>query len=171
MGGGLVCSASLICSSFVNELRILYVSYGVLYGLSAGIILNTCFNLNNLYFKKNPALPTGIMAVGSSLGVIVFGPCLEELVEAVQWRNTFRIMGGVLSLICFLSIAYDPVDTDFGNESESLDDEAKKIPLSIKECKALFTNRTFNVGLISSMMVFLALYVPHVHLVGKIWHF
>lgn len=170
MGGGLVCSASLICSSFVNDLRILYFSYGVLYGISAGIVLNTGITLNNLYFKKKPALPTGIMAMGSSLGVIVFGPCLEGLVEAVQWRNTFRIMGGVLSLICFLSIAFDPIDTDLGNESESLD-EAKKVHLSIKECKALFTNCTFNVGLISSMMVFLAFYVPHVHLVGKIWHF
>lgn len=167
-----MCSASLVCSSFVNDLRILYFSYGVLYGISAGVILNTCLTLNSLYFKKNPALPTGIMTMGCSVGVIVFGPCLEELVEAVGWRNTFRIIGGVLSLICILSITYDPVDTDVdhGNELELPNDEEKKICLSIKECTALFRNSTFTVGLISHMLLFLAFYVPFVHLVGKIWY-
>ena len=54
------------------------------------------------------ALATGIVGSGHALGVMILGPILEILFSTFGWRNTYRMMAGVVFVICLLACLYDP---------------------------------------------------------------
>lgn len=100
-----------MASSFVNHLTILYFSFGVLYGLPGGIILNLGYSVIRMYFRKNWALAVGIVSSGSVIGMLIMTQCNEILIESLGWRNSFRIMSGVIFFTCIASATYDPIST------------------------------------------------------------
>jgi predicted MFS family arabinose efflux permease len=132
----------------------------MLFGLSAGNILNTGYTVTTKYFKKNRALATGITASGVSLGMMILGPIIEKLVEVLHWRNTFRVMAGVMLLVCILSSTYDPIRVEGGQEQQ------KRGCVSIIDC-TVFRNASYTIGLATITLSFFGLYVPLIHLVSN----
>jgi len=170
MVAGLGCSVSLISSSFVNNLTILYVSYGVLFGLCGGTILNTGFIITYSYFTKKRSLANGIAAAGASLGVVLLGPVLEDLIELVCWRGALRVMGGLMLLVCFLACTYSPVDIDIPNnvhhKSDIEDDVQENTNTSsVITYLSVFKSLLYSVGLVSVFLGYFGLFIPSIHLV------
>ena len=54
----------------------------------------------------------GVVSLGGSIGVLIFGPFLQLLLDGFGWRGTFRITSALLSLACVCG----------GSFSEPLDD-------------------------------------------------
>ena len=171
MTAGLLCSISLLISSFAHRIEVLYFSYGILFGLSAGTILNAGFTITTKYFKKGRALATGIAVSGASIGVMVQGPLIEELVQQLGWRKSFRVMGGAMLLICLSSTTYDPViDEDADQDTVLARDDTDRRPwrtcLTIVNF-SVFSSITYSIGIIAIVLTYFGLFVPNVHLVRK----
>ena len=126
--GGLLCIAGLVATSFANSLTVMYFTYGLVYGMGACFIYNSCFLVVGTYFKQKLSLAVGITALGSGAGVLYNGPLLQALLDAFGWRNTFRVMTATFALVCILSLNFNPnVETtsEVDVESETLDVEQK----------------------------------------------
>lgn len=50
--GGLVCVIGLVASSFVTRLYLLFVTYGVLFGIGASLAHITTFRIISLWFDR-----------------------------------------------------------------------------------------------------------------------
>lgn len=162
IAAGLGCSISLASSSFANHIVILYFSYGLVFGLSAGNILNTGYTITTMYFKKNRALATGITASGISIGVMIISPVSEKLVEVFGWRNTFRVLAGMMLFICLFSSTYDPIKVDSGQVGVL---QQPKRCSCILDC-TVFSNASYTIGLVAITLTFFGFFVPIIHLVS-----
>lgn len=56
----------------------------------------TSFSLLAQYFDKLYPLATGLVYTCLSLGLMIFAPFTQVLLDAYGWRNTFLVIGGVL---------------------------------------------------------------------------
>ena len=105
--GGAFCAVSLIASSFVENIMILFLTYSLLFGLGCSCTFSAGLVVISKYFKKRQSLANGLLNAGSSVGVLVMGPTLEALVKALGWKTSYRIMAGVALALCSLAITFD----------------------------------------------------------------
>lgn len=88
-----------------------------MYGLGAALIFMASFLIAAKNFRKRQSLAVGVVSVGGSVGVLIFGPFLQLLIDMVGWRGTYRIMSALFSLACTLGVMFkDPLDGDHENE-------------------------------------------------------
>lgn len=113
-----------MASSFVNHLVLLYFSFSVLYGLAGGIILNIGYTIIKQYFKRYWSVAVGIVSSGSVTGMLILTQCSEFLIEALGWRDSFRIMSGIIFFITIASATYHPMSIQ--KEEVNLDSERVK---------------------------------------------
>ncbi|XP_058957671.2 monocarboxylate transporter 10 [Pocillopora verrucosa] len=112
--GGAFCVVSLITSSFVENMMVLFFTYSLLFGLGSSCTFSAGLVVIGKYFKKRQSLATGVLTAGHGGGVLVMGPTLEALVRITgSWQTTYRIMAGVAFILCSLAVTFDPnVESD-----------------------------------------------------------
>ena len=177
--GGVTCTLSLILTSFSNSLAVMYFSYSLLMGLGTSLVFASSLNIVAKYFDKRRGCGLGMVASGESLGVLFLAPTLQSLLSAYGWRNTFRIMSGVVFVICLLGCFYDP---DVENEHKASTNEASKENLAqdseekplLKEEKKkklrflsldVWKNPAFVKITLLCVVAHFALWIPTVHMV------
>ena len=117
IAGGLTCALSLLVSSYSGSLVLMFFTYSFLYGLGSALIYMASFIIAAKNFRKRQSLAVGVVAVGGSVGVLIFGPFLQFLIDMVGWRGTYRIMSALFCLSCTLGVMFkDPLDGDHENE-------------------------------------------------------
>ncbi|XP_032222954.1 monocarboxylate transporter 11 [Nematostella vectensis] len=94
--GTVVCSAGLLLSSFAPEIWIVYLTYGLLLGVGTGLIFTSIFSITAKYFNRFRALAVGIVGSGEGLGILVMAPVIQLLLDALQLRNTLRVMAAMV---------------------------------------------------------------------------
>lgn len=114
--GGVLCVLSLLISSYSSSLALMYFTYSFLYGLGVSFIYLASLLITAKNFRKNQALAVGIVSVGESAGVLIFGPILQSLVDLVGWRGAFRI---IIAFICFGCILSASFSEPLSDENES----------------------------------------------------
>ena len=95
----------------------MYFSYSALFGLGTSLVFASGLVIVAKYFAKRRALAIGIVGNGHALGEMILGPILEILFSTFGWRNTYRMMAGVVFVICLLACLYDP---DIKNDSDAV---------------------------------------------------
>ena len=125
LAGGLSCASSLVLSSFSNHIVVMYFSYSVLYGLGTSLALASSLVITAKYFEKRRAFATRIVVSGTSLGIMCLGPVLQSLLDAFGWRNTYRVMAGVVFVICLLGCFYNP-NVENGLNNANLKEEKER---------------------------------------------
>ena len=53
-------------------------------------------------------MATGIVTCGQGGGVLILGPLLQTMVDAVGWQTTHQIMSGVVLFLCLSGLTYSP---------------------------------------------------------------
>ena len=96
--GTALCSIALFVSSFVNNLHLLYFTYGIVFGVGHNFIYTSAILVVPEYFSKWRSYALIMVATGNTVGVLVYGLCLQILLDSVGWRGTFRIVGGVVTM-------------------------------------------------------------------------
>ena len=99
---------SLIASSFVENISVLFFTYSLLFGLGCSCTFSAGLVVISQHFKEKRSLATGVLTTGISVGVLVMGPTLEIIIEAHGWQTCLRIMALVAFFICSLAITFDP---------------------------------------------------------------
>lgn len=109
LGAGF-CSAGMIITRWATSIEYLYISYGVMVGIGAGLSFPPTVYIVTSYFTGLRGLANGLCISGSALGSIFLPPLLRFLLDEYQYRYTCLILGAI-TLNCFIaSIFYDPVE-------------------------------------------------------------
>ena len=181
--GALTIVMGLIASSFVQNLELLYFTYGALVGLGACSCRTSAFLVVAMYFNKKRSFATGSVTMGPSLGMFMWGPIAQVLLDSVGWRITFRIMAGCCCLIIFAAITYNPnveekdkilEKVESGKEKSELDNEVHSAMLQTKKEKgkivdlSVFMIPQYCILVASFTLMFLCRFIPNIHLVSHV---
>ena len=96
--GCLLCSSALAMGSFVPTIVTLFVAFSLPFGLGLGLIYITFPVVATHYFIKRRSIALGFLMAGQGIGTMILSPTLQALVDAFDWRNTFRGFAGLLAI-------------------------------------------------------------------------
>ncbi|XP_071965325.1 monocarboxylate transporter 1-like [Antedon mediterranea] len=98
--GVFLCSIGVLTSSFVNDVRLLMLTFSFIYGTGANFLYNPLFNLVSYYFpEKQSARVTSLGSAGASLGALTLTPLMNMLFPLCGWRVLFQCYSGVIFVI------------------------------------------------------------------------
>jgi MFS family permease len=100
--GSLVLAAGFVLSSWVRASWQYYLSFGVVTAMGVGLIgwvPNTTIVQRS--FRRKRGLPIGIISSGIGIGIFVCVPLIQQSIDQVGWRVTYRIMALVIPLMIF----------------------------------------------------------------------
>lgn len=98
--GAFLVGIGLVASSFANSLLGLYISYGIITALGQGALSFVGHNaLISFWFVRRRATAIGIASMGQGVGALVMVPVTQLLIDAIGWRWTYVVTGGILLLI------------------------------------------------------------------------
>ncbi|XP_065355492.1 monocarboxylate transporter 13 [Calliphora vicina] len=108
--GGASAALGMIISFWASSVAFLYLSYGVLVGIGAGLSFPPTVYIVTSYFVKLRGLANGLCISGSALGSIILPPVLRWLLETYGYRGSVLIMGGITLNVFVAAIFYEPVE-------------------------------------------------------------
>ncbi|XP_022088070.1 monocarboxylate transporter 13-like [Acanthaster planci] len=134
--GVILTAAGYLATSFISSLAPAYLTYGMITGLGKCFMFcgSTSVLVEWYQGRGDTCRVTGGTVIGSSVGVMVFGPVLNSLTASYGWRNTFRILSGItlavglLTALPFLKPAEKEPTSDQGDSS------GKKVPEESSKC-------------------------------------
>lgn len=98
--GGVILATGLILSSFTSEPWHIYVFYGVIAAVGVNLVGSMAnFIVLANWFSRRRGTAIGIAASGIGVGMLVFVPGLQLLINATGWRNAYLILGLVVLVI------------------------------------------------------------------------
>ena len=126
--GGLSCVSGLLLSSLASSIYIMYITYSVLFGFGGSCLFVSSYVITSQCFEKYRSIATGILASGTGLGVLSVAPMLQALLDSFDWRKTYRITAGIISVVCVLCLTFDPTmaGVTVAKREESGIDEVKQ---------------------------------------------
>ncbi|KAJ4444017.1 hypothetical protein ANN_05806 [Periplaneta americana] len=98
--GGLVSGTGFIMSAFVNNIELMYTTFGVIAGMGLGFCYVTAVVCIAYWFDKKRALATGLGACGTGIGTFVYAPMTQFFIEEYGWRGTILLLAGTLLNMC-----------------------------------------------------------------------
>lgn len=159
--GGIVSGLGLFMSSFIPGISFLYLTYSFTLGLGISLAYMSNYDIVPRYFKKRIGLATGLMQAGSGAAFFV-SLLVEALLTHVGWRQTFKIMSGIIMIVCLCGLTF------------SVNVESDTRPITQKKTMVVYeripTARSTNIRLII-LCVFSLFFqfgnaIPLIHLVS-----
>ena len=158
--GGYLVALSWILSSFVGNIYVLTLTYGLIGGAGVGIAYGVIMNIIAQWFPDKKGLATGLVLLGFGLSPLVTAPLARTLVESFGVMETFLILGMSFAIILpFLSIPIRyPEQTDLTHINVPKTDHSTEHNLTTKEMLATSSFKgvyfTFIIGTKSKYNVF-----------------
>ena len=181
MTGGLLCIVGLLATSFVNDIEVMFFTYGILFGLGSCCGRTPGYLVVAKYFNKHRSFATGSITMGPALGMFMWGPIAQALLDSIGWRNTFRIIGLCCSLIILSAITFNPnveekdkilekvADgkdyTEQNTDGDNTKHQAKKEKIKILDL-SVFRIPQYCILVASFTMMFMCRFIPNIHLVS-----
>ncbi|XP_045201074.2 uncharacterized protein LOC123554790 [Mercenaria mercenaria] len=102
--GTITCFTGFLASAFVRTIYVMYVTFGFLAGLGFGMMIIPGKVSLARYFDKRLAFASGIAAMGSGFGTLIFNPISKVLIDKYTWRGTLHVEAGIVlnGLVCAL---------------------------------------------------------------------
>ncbi|KAH8852908.1 Monocarboxylate transporter 1 [Schistosoma japonicum] len=119
LAGTLISSVSILCSTFIYNLNLFIVIFGICGGIGYGCIYLPAATVVTSWFVKKRATVTGIIMAGSGIGGVVYSLVVPSLIEMYTWRGCILLLSGI-NLNCAVAGAlFRPLrPTDYKNEYE-----------------------------------------------------
>ncbi|KAJ8674991.1 hypothetical protein QAD02_010777 [Eretmocerus hayati] len=108
--GGTFAAAGMMLSYFATEIEHLYITYGILVGIGAGLAFPPTVYIVTSYFVRLRGLANGFCISGSSLGSIFLPPILTWMLEDNTVSVTILIMGALTLNVWACALLYEPVE-------------------------------------------------------------
>lgn len=106
--GGLFTSSGMFLSSFVlHDINVLYLTYGVMYGIGAAFTYSPSLAVLGHYFNRYLGKVTGFATTGSSVFTAIMPFVYNHLLQTYGLAVTLRIIAILSSLIVFCAVLYE----------------------------------------------------------------
>lgn len=103
VAGALLALVSLLSASQAPNVPVLFVTYGLFFGIGSCCVYTSVFAIVPTYFLKWRSFSVGMIASGPGAGIFVVGPILAASVEAFGWRGALLVMASMVVMICILA--------------------------------------------------------------------
>ncbi|CAK9813728.1 Monocarboxylate transporter 12 [Anthophora quadrimaculata] len=107
--GSVISCGAFVLSYFSTSIEFLYISYGVLGGIGAGLIYVPAVITTGFYFERWRALATGIAVCGSGIGAFLLAPISDLLVKQFGWRGALLFQAGMLLNCAIFGAMFRPL--------------------------------------------------------------
>ena len=160
--GALICVVSLIITSKASNLYVMYLTFGLFFGIGSGGIYLVTYIVVPRYFMKWRSLSLGLIAMGPGGGMFIMSPVVHELFVRFGWRGTFLAMAGFVSITCILAFVYQPImlDSDWKDVNSDSLKEKKFWDISILK------HKVFVLVTIAGLVYYSGHFTPPVHMVS-----
>lgn len=108
--GGFVASAAYIVSAFAENVEILFLSNGVMFGFSMSMIHGPALVILGQYFNKRRGLANSIANSGASIGGLIFPPMIRFTLDEYGLWGTLMIIAGLLLNLTVCGMLLRPLD-------------------------------------------------------------
>ena len=112
IGAAVSFSGLLYASHIQGSLWALYISYGIFGSLGIGIIYNVVLTSVISWFPERRATASGVMMMGYGLSSLLLGPIAHFLIQTMDWRICYRILGSVILLISLIGCFFMTMNHD-----------------------------------------------------------
>ncbi|XP_050597837.1 monocarboxylate transporter 13-like [Bombus affinis] len=151
--GGAFAASGMMLSYFANSVSYLYVSYGLMVGIGAGLTFPPTVYIVTSYFERLRGFANGLCISGSAIGTIVLPPFLQYLLDCFGYRGAVLIMGALTlnTLVCGLlyhpveqHMIMVPVEGGIDNQGLTIDEPIphKKKPTDLFKASSTIENET-----------------------------
>ena len=160
--GCLTSSVGLALGSFTSSsIILLYFIFSLPFAVGQSLVFVSSAIIATNYFDKRKSVALGIIAAGQGLGTMILGPTLQVLVDLFDWRNTFRVFAGLLTLA---SLTGCLLHQRTSSPDENQETSSKKFRLNL----SLLKNPTVLVLVTTAGFFLFSRSVPYVHLVSHV---
>ncbi|XP_014668439.1 PREDICTED: monocarboxylate transporter 12-B-like [Priapulus caudatus] len=120
--GGLLAGAGLALSYFAVHVGVLFVTFGVLFGVGAAFSMVPGSSIVSQYFKKKLTLAYALVSLGSGVSSSVMPPLTLSMISEYGYRGTLLIYGAITLNICVCGWAFKSVRPPKKSDDASDDD-------------------------------------------------
>ncbi|XP_020297380.1 monocarboxylate transporter 12 isoform X2 [Pseudomyrmex gracilis] len=107
--GSVISCFAFVLSYFSTSIEYLYISYGAIGGIGAGLIYVPAVITTGFYFERWRALATGIAVCGSGIGAFLLAPISDILVKNFGWRGALLFQAGMLLNCAIFGALFRPL--------------------------------------------------------------
>ena len=100
--------------STIQSIAMLYLGFGVLAGLGAGLSYNTVMGSVTKWFPDKKGLISGILLMGFGIGAFIIGKVYASLLSTYDWRTEFKALGIIVFAVIVIGafIVRKPTDKE-----------------------------------------------------------
>ncbi|XP_011299963.1 monocarboxylate transporter 10 isoform X3 [Fopius arisanus] len=109
IGGALAFGGMLLSSIFSTKVEILYLTYGVMYGLGASLAYTPSLVILGHYFKRYLGLVNGVVTAGSSVFTTIMPYLMGSLLKRFGLVGTLRGLAVLTSVVMMCAILFKPI--------------------------------------------------------------
>lgn len=109
--GGILAFVGLLSSAFVEELMLLYLTYGIIAGLGFAFSYAPSLVILGHYFKRHMGLVNGLVTFGSSVFTIGLVMGLPVILKAIGLRYTLIFLSCLSLLLVPYALTWKPIFT------------------------------------------------------------
>jgi MFS family permease len=165
--GMIITGAGLVAASLAQTLLQVYLVYGLGVGLGIGCSYVPAVAAVQRWFLRRRGFASGLAVSGIGVGTLVVPPIAKLMIDALDWRETYLILGIVAFVIgagLALLIEDDPGRRGLGVDGDPPAVDAAA-PSEGSALRSVITSRRF-FGLYAACFICsFGLFVPFVHLV------
>ncbi|XP_014470441.1 PREDICTED: monocarboxylate transporter 10 isoform X2 [Dinoponera quadriceps] len=164
--GGAIASGGLLLSSLIaDKVELLYLTYGVMYGLGASLAYTPSLVILGHYFKKYMGLVNGIVTAGSSIFTTLIPYLIEFLLRRFGLEGTLRSLAALTALIMACAILFKPIPVNVPQEDERPKSKARNCMKEIVNV-SIWKRKRYVLWASSIPLALFGYFVPYVH-IGK----
>jgi OFA family oxalate/formate antiporter-like MFS transporter len=101
---GFFAGLSLLITSQVHSVWLLYLTYSLVMSLGTGQAYTVVVGFVARWFQKKRGLALGISSTGGGLGSLVFAPFASYLIISFDWRVAYIVIG-IIALVVVISLS------------------------------------------------------------------
>ncbi|KAI4494329.1 hypothetical protein M0802_009012 [Mischocyttarus mexicanus] len=109
LGGAIASSGMLLSSILSDKVELLYMTYGVMYGLGASLAYTPSLVILGHYFKKYLGLVNGIVTAGSSIFTTLLPYLMEIFLRRFGLEGTFRSLAALTAIVMVCALLFKPI--------------------------------------------------------------
>lgn len=106
VGGGILAGLGYFLLSTINSVWQLYLFYGVIAGIGLSGIDIILLSTTARWFVKRRGMMSGIVKMGTGIGILVMPIWLNWLIFNFQWRTAYIVIGGVVAACLVLGAQF-----------------------------------------------------------------
>ncbi|XP_076290847.1 monocarboxylate transporter 10-like protein kar isoform X1 [Lasioglossum baleicum] len=166
LGGALASGGMFLSSMFSDKVTLLYLTYGVMYGLGASLAYTPSLAILGHYFKRYLGLVNGIVTAGSSIFTTLMPYFIEVILRRFGLEGALRSLAVLTAIVMACAILFKPIPFTPQPSSQLKSKSDFKSCVKAVVNVSIWKKKRYVVWASSIPLALFGYFVPYVH-IGK----